>query len=72
MYTTSKEEEKYYMNVDHSFIYIIQSNKIKDIDNKYLMPFIGIVNELKESGEKGDKDDKPSNEKEEEDEDPKK
>ena len=63
MYPISIEEEEYYMNVDHSFIYILQSNKIEDIDNKYLMPFIGIVNELKESGEKGDNNDKPSDEK---------
>ena len=70
VYPTSVEEKEYFMNVDHSFIYIIQSNKIEDIDNKYLMPFIGIVNELKESGEKGDNDDNPSNEKEEEDDDP--
>ena len=45
VYPTSVEEKEYFMNVDHSFIYIIQSNKIEDIDNKYLMPFIGIVNE---------------------------
>ena len=70
MYPTSIEEEEYYMNVDHSFIYIIQSNKIEDIDNKYLMPFIGIVNELKESGEKGDNNDKPSDEKGEDEDDP--
>lgn len=52
LYATSEEKGEYFMNVDHSFIYIIQSNKIEDIDNKYLMPFIGIVNKL------GDADDK--------------
>jgi hypothetical protein len=30
---------------------MIQSNKLKDIDYNYLMPFIGIVNNLK--GDKG-------------------
>ena len=48
IYSTSenKHNEEYYMNVDHSFIYMIKSNKIKDADDKYLMPFIGIVNKL--------------------------
>ena len=32
------------MHVNHSFIYMIESNKIKDIDNNNIMPFIGIVN----------------------------
>ena len=38
--------EEYYMYVNHSFIYMIQSDIIEDIENKYLMPFIGIVNNL--------------------------
>ena len=39
-------EEEYFMNVNHSFIYMIKSNKIKDADNQNLMPFIGVVNYL--------------------------
>jgi len=39
-----------YMHVNHSFIYMIESNKIKDIDNNNIMPFIGIVNYIE--GEK--------------------
>ena len=38
------------MKVDHSFIYMIKSNKINDIEDKNLMPFIGIVNSI--DGEK--------------------
>ena len=38
------------MNVNHSFIFMIQSNKIKDSEGNYLMPFIGIVNNLNEKG----------------------
>ena len=38
------------MNINHSFIYMIQSNKIKDSEGNYLMPFIGIVNNLNEKG----------------------
>ena len=41
-------EKEYYMYVNHSFIYMIQSYKIKDIENKYLMPFIGIVSKLED------------------------
>ena len=67
MIPVSVEEGEYFMNVDHSFIYIIQSNKIEDIDNKYLMPFIGIVNKLEESDDKGN-DNEETNEKEENDE----
>ena len=40
-------EDEYYMYVNHSFIYMIQS-EIKDANNNYLMPFIGIVNKLEE------------------------
>ena len=41
-----RPEKEYYMYVDHNFIYMIQSYKMKDTDNKYLIPFIGIVNKL--------------------------
>ena len=34
------------MNVNHSFIYMIQSDQIKDLEGNYLMPFIGIINKL--------------------------
>ena len=45
--TSLFSKEKYYMHVNNSFIFMIQSNKINDFDNNYLMPFIGIVNYLK-------------------------
>ena len=32
--------KEYYMDVNSSFIYMIQSDEIKDTDNNYLMPFI--------------------------------
>jgi serpin B len=35
-----------YMNVNHSFIYMIESNEIKDSDNNNILPFVGIVNYL--------------------------
>lgn len=44
----SMPKEEYFMYVNHSFIYMIQSDKIQDIENEYLMPFIGIVNKLEE------------------------
>ena len=50
METASYEPKEYYMNVNHSFIYMIVSDKIKDTEDKYIMPFIGIVNKLE--GEK--------------------
>ena len=61
IYSTSenKHNEEYYMNVDHSFIYMIKSNKIKDADDKYLMPFIGIVNKLEGENIDNDDDDIP-------------
>ena len=49
-YLTSYEPKEYYMYINHSFIYMIVSNKIKDGEDKFLMPFIGIVNKLE--GEK--------------------
>ena len=39
-----------YMHVNHSFIYMIESNEIKDTDNNNIMPFVGIVNYIE--GEK--------------------
>ena len=38
-----------YMYVNHSFIYMIESNEIKDTENNNIMPFIGIVNYLEET-----------------------
>ena len=35
-----------YMNVNHNFIYMIESNEIKDSDNNNILPFVGIVNYL--------------------------
>ena len=35
-----------YMYINHSFIYMIESNEIKDSDSNNIMPFIGIVNYL--------------------------
>ena len=46
MPAASYEPKEYYMNVNHSFIYMIVSDKIKDTEDKYIMPFIGIVNKL--------------------------
>jgi hypothetical protein len=34
------------MDVNHNFIFMVQSNQIKDSEGNYLMPFIGIVNKL--------------------------
>jgi serpin B len=39
-------DEEYHMHVNNSFIFMIQSDLINDIDDNYLMPFIGIVNNL--------------------------
>ena len=38
-----------YMHVNHSFIYLIESNEIKDTDNNNIMPFVGIVNYIEGS-----------------------
>ena len=46
--TMMKPKEDLVMNVNHSFIYMIQSNKINDSDGNYLMPFVGIINKLEE------------------------
>ena len=56
MYPTAVHKDEYYMYVNHSFIYMIQS-EIKDANNNYLMPFIGTVNKLEEmeNDNKGDK-----------------
>ena len=42
----SFDNNNYYMYVNHSFIYMIQSDQIKDLEGNYLMPFIGIINKL--------------------------
>ena len=44
--TIFEPEEDYIMDVNHSFIYMIQSNDIKDSEGNFLLPFIGIVNNL--------------------------
>ena len=41
-----EEKKEYYMYVNHSFIYSIISDDIKDTKGNYLMPFIGVVNNL--------------------------
>jgi serpin B len=38
-----------YMHVNHSFIYMIESNEIKDSNNNNIMPFVGIVNYIEET-----------------------
>ena len=37
------DEIQRYMHVNHSFIFMIESNEIKDTDNNNIMPFVGIV-----------------------------
>ena len=64
--TSIPPKKEYYMKVNHSFIYMIKSNIIKDVDDKEIMPFIGIVHKLE--GE--NVDDKDEDEDEDEDEDP--
>ena len=46
--TIMRPKEELVMNVNHSFIYMIQSNKITDSDGNYLIPFVGIINQLEE------------------------
>ena len=47
MFTAYEENPKYYyMHVNHSFIYAIVSDNIKDSNNNYLIPFVGVVNNL--------------------------
>ena len=60
--SAQKPEEEYYMYVNHSFIYMIVSDEIKDSEGNYLMPFLGVVNKLegdiiKEASEIPKKDD---------------
>ena len=43
-----KEPKEYYMNVNHSFIYMIVSDEIKDSEGNFLIPFVGVVNNLAE------------------------
>ena len=50
-------EIQHYMYVNHSFIYMIESDEIKDIDNHNIMPFIGIVNYIKEEEDSTSSDD---------------
>lgn len=45
-----KPDKEYYMYVNHSFIYMIVSDEIKDSEGNYLIPFLGVVNNLE--GEK--------------------
>ena len=52
-----KVEIEHYMYVNHSFIYMIESDEIKDIDNHNIMPFIGIVNYIKEEEDSTSSDD---------------
>ena len=40
-------QEPIYMHVNSSFIYALISDEIKDFEGNYLMPFIGLVNNLK-------------------------
>lgn len=46
-----------YMHVNHSFIYMIETNDIKDSESNNIMPFVGIVNYLE-----GTKDNSGNNE----------
>ena len=41
-----KPDKEYYMYVNHSFIYMIVSDEIKDSEGNYLIPFLGVVNKL--------------------------
>ena len=43
------EPKTYYMHVNHSFIYTILSDDIKDHNGNYLIPFIGVINNLEGS-----------------------
>ena len=42
-----KPKEYTYMYVDHSFIYMIKDNRVKDSNGNDLMLFFGVVNNLK-------------------------
>jgi serpin B len=52
------DEIQLYMHINHSFIYMIESNEIKDSNSNHIMPFIGIVNYLE--GSAYNETDKPS------------
>ena len=52
------DEIQLYMYINHSFIYMIESNEIKDSNSNHIMPFIGIVNYLE--GSAYNETDKPS------------
>ena len=47
------ESKEYYMHVNHSFIYMIVSDEIKDSEGNYLIPFVGVVNNLTEEIKEG-------------------
>ena len=48
IFNSTGPTEDIVMDVNHSFIFMIQSNQIKDTEGNYLMPFVGIINELEE------------------------
>ena len=52
-YNATEPIPEKFMNVNHSFIFMIQSNKIKDSDGNDMIPFVGIINNLKEGDLKG-------------------
>ena len=43
-----RNPKEYFMYVNHSFIYMIVSEEIKDSEGNYLAPFIGVVNNLED------------------------
>ena len=65
-YTENVPNKVHYMYVNHSFIYMIQSDTLKDSENNYIMPFIGIVNKL-DGEESNDTNDNDSDKKDESD-----
>ena len=48
-FDSNENKENIVMDVNHNFIFMVQSNQIKDSEGNYLMPFIGIVNKLEGS-----------------------
>ena len=47
------------MVVNHSFIFLIKSDKIKDIDGNNIMPYIGVINNLENIKDDDSNEDKP-------------
>ena len=47
------------MVVNHSFIFLIKSDKIKDIDGNNIMPYIGVINNLEKIKDDDSNEDKP-------------